>query len=558
MPKINIPTQIIPFQQALPSFHKWFSVAKWQYVYYLLAAFNMFTVGTSLYLNHQIMNIYAHSVDVNHQWSERLQTYSDLSQLLAAMNAPGNNVFDSRNIEAERKSLKIAQHDFQRLVDQIRAELITHVNPQQSQILLNNLTEMTAVSNEMVIEAELIFIYFSEQETELAGRHMARMDHKYHQANNIFAKFRRQVSQIQQELLTQQKADARNFLLYEFAIAIAMLLMISCVTFYGHKLAIKMKLDAKEKETSIAELQKAESLLKEQKQQLQLALDNLQKTQLQLVQSEKMSSLGQLVSGIAHEVNNPVNFIHANLPYIQTYAYNLITLIRLYKKYYPHATSEITEQEHTIELEFLQDDLVKIVDSMKIGTERIRQIVVSLRNFSRMDEAEYKSVDIHEGIDSTLLIVQHRLKATHSRPEIKVYKDYANLPPVECYAGRINQVFMNILVNAIDALEEANETRSFQEMQTYPLQITISTSLIDGEWVKIAISDNGIGIPEFVQQRIFDPFFTTKTVGKGTGMGMSISYQIIAEQHRGKLECFSIPQQGTTFVIQIPLRQKRV
>ncbi|HEY9662527.1 MAG TPA: ATP-binding protein, partial [Allocoleopsis sp.] len=186
----------------------------------------------------------------------------------------------------------------------------------------------------------------------------------------------------------------------------------------------------------------------------------------------------------------------------------------------------------------------------------IRQIVLSLRNFSRMDESEFKAVDIHEGIDSTLLILQHRLKAKSDRPEIEVIKDYAPLPLIECYAGQLNQVFMNILVNSIDALEESNAKRAYQEMKEHPSRITIRTSLIDGAWVEVAIADNGIGIPKEVQQRIFDPFFTTKPLGKGTGMGMSISYQIITEKHGGKLECLSTPGEGTEFVMRIPLKQE--
>jgi signal transduction histidine kinase len=193
--------------------------------------------------------------------------------------------------------------------------------------------------------------------------------------------------------------------------------------------------------------------------------------------------------------------------------------------------------------------------SMQLGTDRIRQIVLSLRNFSRMDEAEFKAVDIHEGIDSTLMILQHRLKATPARPEIELVKDYGELPLVECYAGQLNQVFMNILVNSIDAIDESNVGRSYQTIEDHPNRITIRTSTVKAEWVEVAIADNGVGISQEVQRRIFNPFFTTKPLGKGTGMGMSISYQIVTEKHGGKLECFSTPGEGTEFIIQIPLRQ---
>jgi signal transduction histidine kinase len=209
-----------------------------------------------------------------------------------------------------------------------------------------------------------------------------------------------------------------------------------------------------------------------------------------------------------------------------------------------------------IDLEFLIEDLQKMLASMKMGTDRIRSIVLSLRNFSRMDEAEFKVVDIHEGIESTLLILQHRLKDKPERPAISVIRDYSNLPQIECYPGQLNQVLMNILVNAIDALDELNLKRTYQEIEENPSQITIRTSVNDSQWVEIAIADNALGMPEQVKNRIFNPFFTTKPVGKGTGMGMAISYQIINEKHGGKLQCFSNLDEGTEFVIQLPIRQQ--
>lgn len=289
--------------------------------------------------------------------------------------------------------------------------------------------------------------------------------------------------------------------------------------------------------------------------ELKQALTELQRTQAQVIQSEKMSSLGQLVAGVAHEINNPVNFIHGNLIHVEEYTQDLLGFVDLYQQHYPNPEAEIQEEAEAIDLEFMQADLPKMLSSMKMGTDRIRQIVLSLRNFSRMDEAEIKPVDIHEGINSTLMILQHRLKARPERPEIQVVKEYGNLPLVECYAGQLNQVFMNILTNAIDALEDANASHSYQDVQSHPNRITVRTRVTDSQWVQIAIADNGPGIPLEIQQRIFNPFFTTKPIGKGTGMGMSISYQIITEKHNGKLDCFSIPNQGTEFVIQIPVRQ---
>ncbi|QLE47570.1 HAMP domain-containing protein [Nostoc sp. C057] len=300
--------------------------------------------------------------------------------------------------------------------------------------------------------------------------------------------------------------------------------------------------------------EKLEDRVEERTTELKNTLEELQRTQSQVIQSEKMSSLGQLVAGVAHEINNPVNFIHGNLVYVQEYTQDLLAFVQLYQQHDPNPAAEIQTVAEDIELEFLQEDLPKMLSSMKVGTDRIRQIVLSLRNFSRIDEAEFKSVDIHEGIDSTLMILQHRLKAKPEQPEIEVIKDYGTIPLVECYAGQLNQVFMNILVNAVDALEENNIKRTYQEIEENPSRIQIRTSVINSTWLEIAIADNGVGISKEFQQRIFDPFFTTKPIGKGTGMGMSISYQIITEKHDGKLECFSTPGKGTEFIIQIPLQ----
>ncbi|OCQ89787.1 PAS domain-containing sensor histidine kinase [Nostoc sp. MBR 210] len=288
-----------------------------------------------------------------------------------------------------------------------------------------------------------------------------------------------------------------------------------------------------------------EAQLRQQAEDLAQTLQELQRTQAQMIQAEKMSSLGQLVAGVAHEINNPVNFIHGNLTHLEEHTEDLLQVINLYQAMNLPEFETLSEE---IDLDYIQQDLPKILQSMKIGTQRIRQIVLSLRNFSRMDEAEFKDVDIHEGIDSTLMILQHRLKEKPQFPEIQVIRDYASLPLVECYAGQLNQVLMNILTNAIDALEMG--TRKDE-----PPTITVRTAVIDSDWITIAIADNGMGMSEQIQKQIFNPFFTTKPVGKGTGMGMSISYQIITEKHAGKLECYSQPGQGTEFVITIPICQ---
>ncbi|MGQ9870463.1 PAS domain S-box protein [Leptodesmis sp.] len=288
--------------------------------------------------------------------------------------------------------------------------------------------------------------------------------------------------------------------------------------------------------------------------ELAATLQELQRTQAQLVQNEKMSSLGQLVAGIAHEINNPVNFIYGNLNHLEAYSQDLLSLIHLYRREYPQFNPAIATRIEEIDLEFLSEDLLKILDSMKVGADRIRGIVRSLRIFSRLDEAEVKAVDIHEGIDSTLIILQSRLKANLHRPAIQVIKNYGSLPQIECFAGQLNQVFMNILANAIDALEERIQQQTPEAIQQTPSTITITTALDPEHQAIIKIADNGIGMPESVQRRLFDPFFTTKPVGQGTGMGLSISYQIITEKHQGTLTCTSSPGQGTEFVIRIPLK----
>jgi PAS domain S-box-containing protein len=299
------------------------------------------------------------------------------------------------------------------------------------------------------------------------------------------------------------------------------------------------------------ELRQSELQLKTQTQNLQKALKELQEMQVQLIQNEKMSSLGQLVAGIAHEINNPVNFIYGNLNYVDEYVQGLLNLVHTYHECYPQPINTIQTAIEKLELDFVIKDLPRLLNSMRIGSQRIRDIVQSLRNFSRLDEADIKPVDIHEGIENTLLILQHRLKSKSDKPNIIINKEYGNLPVVDCFPGQLNQVFMNILSNAIDALEE---TIAHQQNNFIP-SITIRTTVIDNSWVYIYIADNGLGMGEDIKLRVFDPFFTTKPVGKGTGLGLSISYKIIVERHSGKLDFFSEPGQGTEFQIQIPLYQ---
>ena len=285
-------------------------------------------------------------------------------------------------------------------------------------------------------------------------------------------------------------------------------------------------------------------------------LEKLKHSQSQLIQTEKMSGLGQLVAGIAHEVNNPVNFIHGNIQHMSAYTQDLLALVQVYQTEYPSPSPAIELVADEIDIDFLSTDIHELIKSMRMGTERIQQLVSSLRNFSRLDEACFKAADIHEGIDSTLLILKHRLAARPEAPAIEVIKNYSHqVPLVEAYHSQLNQVLMNLLANAIDAIDDAVVKRKQDDLQAVPGTIHISTCRKNDSWVQIAIADSGIGMTQSVAANIFNPFFTTKPVGKGTGLGLSISYQIVTEKHNGKLWVDSTPGEGTKFVIELPIQQ---
>ena len=332
-------------------------------------------------------------------------------------------------------------------------------------------------------------------------------------------------------------------------------------------------------ELSTVAMRESQAQLRHQAQQLEFALLELQRTQAQLIQTEKMSSLGQLVAGVAHEINNPIGFIYSNLHHAKEYSQSLMKMLEIYQQHCPKSIPAIQAEAEKIELDYLLEDLPRVLNSMQQGAERIRDIVLSLRNFCRLDEAEMKQVNIHDGIDNTIMLLHSQLKGKPGYEAIAIHKEYAELPLVQCYPGQLNQVFMNILVNAIYALNEGNKTKnidtkdqknseagasnnhstdahsSIDNSEYWIPAIRICTELIAENKVAIRIYDNGGGMTEDVRNRLFDPFFTTKPIGKGTGLGLSISYEIVVNQHGGKLKCFSEPGKGSEFAIEIPLKQ---
>lgn len=307
----------------------------------------------------------------------------------------------------------------------------------------------------------------------------------------------------------------------------------------------------------IRELEVSQIALENRGKELESILGNLKALQIKLVESEKMSALGVLVAGIAHEINNPVSFIYGNLIYANNYFQDVLDLVNVYQQCYPNPVRAVQKKIQDIDFQFIQEDSKNLFQSMMSGAERICEIVKSLRTFSRLDEAEFKTVDIHDGIDSTLVILNNRFKPSSNNPQgIQIIRNYGKLPLIECYAGQLNQVLMNILANATDALEEAVIKKRYTQDFLNPT-IEIETKVINHDWIEIRIIDNGLGIAEPVQAKLFDPFFTTKDIGKGTGLGLSISYKIIVELHKGQLTCHSELGKGASFMIQIPIIQSK-
>ncbi|BAY41128.1 integral membrane sensor signal transduction histidine kinase [Nostoc sp. NIES-2111] len=478
--------------------------------------------------------------------SNKIIYFDEVLTMSARMNAAtGNPVWEQRYRQFEpqldiaiQQSIKLAPTTYQ---DQEAAR----VNVANQKLVSMEYQSFELVKNNQKQAAQILL---SSQEYETQKRIYA--DGVAKRNNSITLNLQQKVNKYKQRMFWSFLASITSLFILIPAWLIVLLLLQKYL--YAKKLAQV----ALEEANSTLEIQveARTEKLHQKNLQLQQTLQELQNTQVQLVQSEKMSSLGKLVAGIAHEINNPVNFIYGNLRHCKEYIYHLINLINLYQQegfYHPKIEHFIDE----IELDFIREDLQKILASMEVGSERIREIVLTLRNFSRLDEAEMKPVDIHDGINSTLLILQHNLKSNNHQKEIILFKDYGNLPLVECHAGKLNQVFMNIFSNAVDALRQQEIKYIQSGNKNYINSITIHTEVQNETHIIISIKDTGFGMSEEIIDKIFDPFFTTKPVGQGTGLGLSISYKIIVDKHKGKIECLSSPGKGTEFLIQIPIKQ---
>jgi signal transduction histidine kinase len=287
-------------------------------------------------------------------------------------------------------------------------------------------------------------------------------------------------------------------------------------------------------------------------QQSQTYAQQLEQSHLQIVQSEKMASLGNLMAGVAHEINNPIGFLNGSINNAKDYVQDLLQHLATYQQHHPSPAIAVQDHAEEIDLEFLSEDLPKLLDSMKGATDRIKGISTSLRTFSRADTEHKVSANLHEGIDSTLLILKYRLKANEHRPAIQVLQQYGDLPAIKCFPGQLNQVFMNILANAIDMFDELAQQSALADLQANPQILTIQTAITEQNTVEIRIRDNGKGMSEGIKSRVFDHLFTTKGVGKGTGLGLAIARQIVEEKHQGWLEVQSKLGQGTEFLIALP------
>jgi len=469
-------------------------------------------------------------------------TYLDeVLTMSARMNAAtGNQIWEKRYREFEKK-LDIVIKESKELAP----ELYSSENAKKNDAAIKKLVELEYKSFELVKggkkEAALKLLLGKEYNSE-KQKHtnaLAKINRAlYEQVDNKISRYRQQL------LFTSSLA----FLSLTFLITAWLIVLRLLKEYLEQRQLAQAELQKTNQDLEIR-VQERTQELSDKNHQIQETLQELQDTQIQLIHTEKMSGLGQLVGGVAHEINNPVTFIDGNITHAKQYTQDLLNIVELYQTHFPNPPIEIQDEIEAVELDFMKEDIFKIHQSMEVGTHRIRDIVLSLRNFSRLDEADFKQVDIHEGIDSTLLILQNRLKLKADAEEIMVIKEYKKLTLVECYPSQLNQALMNIIANAIDSLE----TNINNKNQSLKPEIRISTELSDNNHVTISIADNGCGMTEEVHSKLFDPFFTTKPVGDGTGLGLSIAYKIIVSKHNGKISCNSVLGKGAEFMIEIPV-----
>lgn len=570
---------------------------KWQYLYYALAAFDLFAISTSLYLNHEIANIYGASVQVNQAWSLRLKEYSELGKLAGLVNAPGNDVFDSHQVAVESKRLQTSLSQFQKRLNAARQELKTNVDGTQAAPILADLDAVDTAMAAMIAEANLIFSYFQKQQPEMAGRRMATMDRKYGQVNIALADLRLNVSRTQQQILEQQKKDAEDLKKYEYGITVAIVLMIAGVTLYGHKLAQQVASDTKAREQAIADLQQTETRLTERTQELEQTLSELRAAQNQLVESEKMAALGHLVAGIAHEINTPLGAIGASIGNITTALDQSLQslpalihqltppqlsaffeLVQIAQNSQPLTSSREERQLRKKLQEYLETEgiensttfatflsqmgispplamampILKMPDGVSIlervfdfaiahnnsrniqlAVDRASKIVFALKSYAHQDP---NSQCIQAAVVDGLETVLV-LYQNQIKRGIDVLKNYQPVPMIFCYPDELTQVWSNLISNAIQAMNYHGK-----------LEISVCQQQ---QHVVVQITDEGTGIPTEIQSRIFDPFFTTKAAGEGSGLGLNIVYKIV-KKHQGKIELNSEPGH-TMFQVWLPI-----